>query len=286
MRIEVDKKSGFCFGVTQAISKVEEILQSNNNLICLGDIVHNKEEVSRLNQLGMITSSKEDLNSIKNETVLIRSHGEPPSTYQTLELQGNKVIDATCPVVLKLQQRIKQSFNKISAHKGQLVIYGKHGHPEVEGLNGQTKNQSIIVETLDDLSQVNFQLPIELFCQTTMSIDGFIALTTAIKRRANSEVVIHDTICRQVANRVSHLDEFSKQFEVIVFVSGKKSSNGKFLHSICKNSNENTYFVSNINELEKSWFTNIESVGICGATSTPQWLMTNIKDAIIKLKNN
>lgn len=278
MRIEIDPYSGFCFGVTKAISKVEEIIAQGEELSCLGDIVHNHEEVDRLSTLGMKTADITEIDQIKNKQILIRTHGEPPSTYSTLTTNNNKIIDATCPVVLKLQNRIKKSFEEAKNKKGQLVIYGKKGHAEVVGLNGQTSNQAIIVTTIDDLKDIDFNRPIELYSQTTMPLYGFELISAEIKQQAKAEVIIHDTICRQVANRVPRLKEFSSKFDIILFVSGKKSSNGKLLYEVCKSINSSTYFISTPDEIETNWFNNkIESVGICGATSTPQWLMEQVK---------
>lgn len=277
MLIEVDTHSGFCFGVQKAIDKAEELLIQGENLYCLGDIVHNGIEVDRLTQKGMNTTSTDQIKNIKNETVLIRSHGEPPASYSSLKKNNNQIIDATCPVVLKLQQRIKNSFLEIKKKNGQLLIFGKHGHPETIGLNGQTNNQAIIVSNLNDLNQLDFNRPIELFSQTTMPLDTFQDVKNELELKAKNSLVIHDTICRQVANRVPHMKEFSQKHDVIIFVSGKKSSNGKLLFEVCKKQNTNSYFISSANELEIIWFSNIQSIGICGATSTPKWLLAKIE---------
>lgn len=283
MKIEVDKKSGFCFGVKNAISKAEEVLDNGKQLTCLGDIVHNREEVNRLSQLGMSTTSLDHISSLSDQTVLIRSHGEPPSTYETLKKQNNKLVDATCPVVLKLQQRVKRCWIEIDPSIWQLVIFGKENHPEVVGLNGQADNKAIVISTLADLTKLDFNRPIELFCQTTMSLDVFKQVKAAINERATEKVIIHDTICRQVAGRVPHLREFAKQYDLILFVSGKKSSNGKFLHAVCKEVNNNCYSISSSGEIDKDWLNDIESVGICGATSTPQWLMEEVKMKVTEM---
>jgi 4-hydroxy-3-methylbut-2-enyl diphosphate reductase len=278
MKIDIHQNSGFCFGVRSAISKVEDLLSKGQDLYCLGEIVHNREEVDRLADLGMKTIVIEEIKTVEQKTVLIRSHGEPPSSYTQLTQQNNTIIDATCPVVLKLQKRIKQSFEKLSKENGQLVIFGKQGHPEVLGLNGQTDNQSIVVSTLDDLAQIDFTRPIEVYSQTTMPLDAFHQITQAIEKRAeNAKVIIHDTICRQVANRVPQLKEFSAEHDVILFVSGKNSSNGKLLYEVCKNINSKSHFIATSDEIDSHWFTNIDSIGICGATSTPQWLMEEIQ---------
>lgn len=280
MHIEIDNKSGFCFGVQRAINKVEEIIQKGEQVHCLGDIVHNHEEVMRLSKLGMHTIQTGDLTHIKKQIVLVRSHGEPPSTFEKLKANQNKTIDATCPVVSKLQNRIKKSYAQSSQKNGQLVIYGKKEHPEVIGLNGQTGNQAIVITTNNDLEEIDFTRPIEIYSQTTMPLDGFNIITKQIKEQATNEVIVHDTICRQVAGRVPHLKIFVKKFDVVLFVSGKKSSNGKLLFEVCRKSNPNTYFISSPKEVSAEWIENADKIGICGATSTPQWLMEKVKEHI------
>ena len=286
MKIEIDTGSGFCFGVRRAIDTAEKVLAENKQLFCLGDIVHNQEEVDRLSEKGMTTIKNEDTLKLTNKTVLIRTHGEPPSTYTQLTDNKNKIIDATCPVVLKLQKRIKASFSTLSKENGQLVIIGKHGHAEVIGLNGQTGNQSIIVSSEDDIQQIDFSRPIEVYSQTTMPIDLFQRLSNLIKEKTQNSVIIHDTICRQVANRVPHLTEFSKKFDVILFVSGLKSSNGKLLFEVCLKNNPRSFFVTSTENIDKQWFSETESIGICGATSTPQWLMEKIALHVRTILNN
>ena len=286
MKIEIDTGSGFCFGVRRAIDTAEKVLAENKQLFCLGDIVHNQEEVDRLSEKGMTTIRNVDADKLTNKTVLIRTHGEPPSTYAQLADNKNKVIDATCPVVLKLQDRIKESFNALSDQNGQLVIIGKHGHAEVIGLDGQTGNQSIIISSEDDIQQIDFSMPIEVYSQTTMPIDLFQRLSAKIKEKAQNSVTIHDTICRQVANRVPHLTEFSKKFDVILFVSGLKSSNGKLLFEVCLKNNPRSFFVTSTENIDKQWFSGAESIGICGATSTPQWLMEKIALHVRTILNN
>lgn len=280
MHIEIDNKSGFCFGVQRAISKVEELIQEGEQVHCLGDIVHNHEEVMRLSQLGMHTIQTNDLAHTSRQTVLVRSHGEPPSTFEKLKTNQNKTIDATCPVVSKLQNRIKKSYAQASHKNGQLVIYGKKEHPEVIGLNGQTGNRAIVVSTSNDFEKIDFTRPIEIYSQTTMPLDGFEAITEQIKEQATNEVIVRDTICRQVAGRVPHLKEYVKKFDVVLFVSGKKSSNGKSLFEVCRKSNPNTYFISSADEVNAEWIENADKIGICGATSTPQWLMEKVKEHI------
>ncbi|HKK82528.1 MAG TPA: 4-hydroxy-3-methylbut-2-enyl diphosphate reductase, partial [Prolixibacteraceae bacterium] len=273
MHIEIDNKSGFCFGVQNAINKVEEHISDGKKVNCLGDIVHNHEEISRLTQKGMDTIHLENLDTTQNSTVLVRSHGEPPSTFNKLNNNNNKIIDATCPVVSKLQNRIKLSFNNIKEKDGQLVIFGKKQHPEIIGLNGQTQNQSIIITTKEDLKNIDFNRPIEVYSQTTMPVDDFRNMISEIESRAKSEIIIHDTICRQVSGRVPHLRKFVKKFDIVIFVSGKKSSNGKLLFEVCKSQNPNTYFISSPEEMKTEWIKNAKEIGICGATSTPLWLM-------------
>lgn len=285
MYIEIDNKSGFCFGVQRAIDKAEEQIGKGKNITCLGEIVHNHQEVDRLEKLGMKTIEIEQLKQQKNQTILIRSHGEPPFTYNNLNKNNNTVIDATCPVVLKLQKRIKTSFEQLQKTNGQLLIYGKKMHAEVIGLNGQTGYNAIIVSSVDDLKQIDFSRPIEIYSQTTMPLSGFNQIKEAINKQALSEVIYHDTICRQVANRVPHISEFAKKFDIVLFVSGKNSSNGKLLFEVCRKSNPYSYFIASASELNKNWFRNTENVGICGATSTPKWLMEQVKEAASQLAN-
>jgi 4-hydroxy-3-methylbut-2-enyl diphosphate reductase len=277
MKIEIDKHSGFCFGVRNAIKKAEELQKNNTDFVILGDIVHNNQEIERLKKMGITTANPLDKETIQNKTILIRAHGEPPSTYNTLTQNKNAIVDATCPVVLKLQQRIKKSYKKIEEQNGQLIILGKEHHPEVKGLNGQTNNRAIIITTSDDIEKIDFSRPIELFSQTTMPLDLFNQIKEKIEQRAQNSVRIHDTICRQVANRVPHLQNFANQYDAILFISGPKSSNGKLLFEICKKQNQNTYFISSPNDINMQWFTHTQSIGICGATSTPQWLMELVK---------
>lgn len=276
MIVEIDHNAGFCFGVINAISKVEELLSNGETVNCLGDIVHNKTEVQRLEILGMKTIQKDELESIHNATILIRSHGEPPSTYEIIKKNSNKLIEATCPVVLKLQQRIQNSYSHLTNKKGQIVIYGKKNHPEVTGLAGQTGYTAIIVSSFDDLQQINYHNPIEVYSQTTMPINGFHEIINEIQKQAKSEVIIHNTICRQVAGRVDAIKQFAAKFDVVLFISGKESSNGKFLHQIASSVNSRTYFISNRKEINQNWFKNINSIGITGATSTPVWQMKEI----------
>ncbi len=285
MKITIDKNSGFCFGVVNAIQAAENILKTRNHLYCLGDIVHNNMEVERLNKLGLEIINHEQFQKLKNVPVLIRAHGEPPSTYQTALQNNIELIDASCPVVLRLQNNVQQGYNNIKKQNGQVVIYGKPGHAEVSGLAGQTNNEAIIVSNNEDLKKIDITKPISLYSQTTKSMEGFNELIKEIKikkEEANSraDFIINDTICRQVSHRAPQLKEFSKNHDIIIFASGKKSSNGKYLHGICKENNSNTYFVSSPQDIKKEWFTSNDSVGICGATSTPRWLMDEIATLI------
>jgi 4-hydroxy-3-methylbut-2-enyl diphosphate reductase len=276
LKVNIDHNSGFCFGVVYAIEMAEEILNEDGKLYCLGDIVHNDEEVKRLENKGLRIISHDDLKNIREEKVLIRAHGEPPSTYQ-LAIENNlELIDASCPVVLKLQNRIKNSFDK----EEQIYIYGKHGHAEVVGLLGQTNNKAVVFQDIDELDIETLPKNITLFSQTTKSTDKFYQIKDKL-HEAGIEVNANDTICRQVSNRDKELRDFSRQFDKIVFVSGTKSSNGKVLYNICKENNPFTYFVSNKEQLEKSWFSEYDTIGICGATSTPMWLMEEVKEELL-----
>lgn len=287
MKVEIDDNSGFCFGVVNAIQLAEKELEKSELLYCLGDIVHNSAEVDRLKTKGLVTINHDELKTLKNCKVLLRAHGEPPETYK-IALENNiQLIDASCPVVLRLQKNIKTGFDDILDKGGQVVIYGKEGHAEVNGLVGQTNGRAIVIGGEEDLIKIDFSKPINLFSQTTKSIEGFYKIEKEIRKRmievqGNDDVLLisNDTICRQVSHRQPQLREFVKNHDVIVFVSGKKSSNGKMLYQVCKDENENTYFVSDETELDKSWFISATSVGICGATSTPRWLMEKIAKSI------
>jgi 4-hydroxy-3-methylbut-2-en-1-yl diphosphate reductase len=285
MIIEIDKHSGFCFGVQRAISQVEDLLSKGEEIYCLGDIVHNHEEVERLEKLGMKTVSQSEIPAHQNKTLLFRTHGEPPSTYQNAKDNYINLVDATCPVVLKLQQRVKTSFEAMEAQGGKLLIYGKKGHAEVIGLLGQTQGKAIVVTTPDDLSDIDFNRPIELYSQTTMPLDGFHQITNILKEKTNNQAIIHDTICRQVSNRIPRITEFAKLHDLVLFVAGTKSSNGKLLFEVCKKANSNSHFISSPNEVDSLWLANIETLGICGATSTPQWLMEQVAEKISSILN-
>lgn len=276
MKVVIDDKSGFCFGVVSAIRKAEDALAKGEKIYCLGDIVHNHDEVKRLEALGMQTISNEEFSQLSNCTVLIRAHGEPPSTYQYAKANNITLIDGTCPVVLKLQERVGKGFTELQSKKGQLVLLGKKGHAEITGLNGQADNQAIVVENEEDLNQIDPELPVLVFSQTTKSLDDFHRLSEKIKAQSRSEVEIKDSICRQVAHRVPRMKEFAAQHDVILFVAGKKSSNGKALFEVCQAVNPNSHFISSKEELKAEWLKNFQSVGITGATSTPAWQMEEI----------
>ena len=283
MKVTIDQNSGYCFGVEFAIQMAEDEMQEGS-LYCLGDIVHNSMEVKRLNEKGLKIIDREDLKEIKDSKVLIRAHGEPPETYQ-LALENNiELVDASCPVVLKLQNRVKIAYDKMRKANGQIVIYGKMGHAEVIGLTGQTNNEAIIIMEEADLDKIDFNRPVTLFSQTTKSTKGFYHIRELIEQRIKKhkgelqelDFSANDSICRQVSNREPQLMKFAEEVDVIVFVSGKKSSNGKALYSVCKQQNERSYFVENEEEVDFDWIKSSDHVGICGATSTPMWLMQNV----------
>jgi 4-hydroxy-3-methylbut-2-enyl diphosphate reductase len=276
LQVQIDDHSGFCFGVVYAIEMAEEVLDEQGYLYCLGDIVHNDEEVSRLSRKGLKIIDHEELQHLKDEKVLIRAHGEPPSTYE-LSIKNNlTLIDASCPVVLKLQNRIKNSFDKAD----NIYIYGKHGHAEVIGLLGQTNNKAVVFQDISELDIPNMPKNITLYSQTTKSTDKFYEINQIL---ADNGITVHsnDTICRQVSNRDKELRSFAEKFDTIIFVSGTKSSNGKVLYNVCKEKNPRTHFVSNADQIENDWFGPGDTVGICGATSTPLWLMEQVKARIL-----
>ncbi|MFN7312487.1 MAG: 4-hydroxy-3-methylbut-2-enyl diphosphate reductase [Bacteroidota bacterium] len=278
VQVEIDDNSGFCFGVVYAIQMAEEILDESGHLYCLGDIVHNDEEVERLKKKGLKIINHDVLQTLYNERVLIRAHGEPPETYK-LALDNNiELVDASCPVVLKLQNRVREAYED----EEQIIIYGKHGHAEVAGLLGQTSGNAIVIEKFEELDQHELPKKIQLFSQTTKSTKNLYALKETLIQKG-IEVDFNDTLCRQVSNRDIELRKFATRFDKIIFVAGKKSSNGKVLHDVCKEVNPQTYFVSSKDELQASWFNEGDTIGICGATSTPQWQMEDVKQAIINL---
>lgn len=283
LKIEIDPSSGFCFGVIKAIESAEKELEQNQILNCLGDIVHNNMEMERLQKKGMVSISTDELSKLNNKKVFIRAHGEPPQTYRLAKEHNLEIIDATCPVVLKLQKRIKQSWEALKAMNGQVIIYGKKGHAEVIGLIGQTNNEAIIIESFEEIKGIDLNKPTHLFAQTTKSIDEFKQITQYLKENISEKIEFKsfDTICRQVANRLPKMEIFAKTHETIIFVGGEKSSNAQMLFKKCKEANSNSFFVSNKTQLDKNWFIpQPKSVGICGATSTPPWLMQEIAKEI------
>lgn len=281
--VEIDLKSGFCFGVVNAIHKAEEELKKTGTLYCLGDIVHNSDEVERLRSKGLITITHEQMADLHDVKVLLRAHGEPPETYAMAKKNNIEIIDATCPVVLRLQQNIKESFD--SSSDTQIVIYGKNGHAEVLGLVGQTAGKAIVVEDANQIDKIDFNRDIALYSQTTKSLEGFKTMIDTIRKKKSPDTNFSsfDTICRQVANRVEHLRDFAHRHQVVLFVAGEKSSNGKILYNNCKEVNPNTYLISNETHINASWLKDASSIGICGATSTPRWLMEKVRDHVLSL---
>jgi 4-hydroxy-3-methylbut-2-enyl diphosphate reductase len=278
VEVDIDQNSGFCFGVVFAIQMAEDILNEEGHLYCLGDIVHNDEEVVRLKAKGLEIIDHEQFKKLNGAKVLIRAHGEPPETYQQALEQNIELVDASCPVVLKLQNRVREAYNDDE----QILIYGKHGHAEVKGLVGQTNGEAIVIEKFEELEQYELPKKIQLYSQTTKRTKNLYALKENLESRG-IEVDFNDTLCRQVSNRDIQLRDFAKAYDKIVFVAGLKSSNGKVLYDVCKDNNENTYFVSNKNEVNKDWFKEGDRIGICGATSTPQWQMDEIKEKLLNL---
>lgn len=284
MEVTIDKNSGYCFGVEFAIKMAEDEMKVSDKLYCLGDIVHNDMEVQRLSEQGLIVIDRDQLQKLSDCKVLIRAHGEPPETYRTAIENNIELIDASCPVVLKLQHRVKTAFDKMEKEKGQIVIYGKKGHAEVIGLTGQTLEKAIVVMEDKDLEKIDFSKPVTLFSQTTKSTKGFYELKSKIEDRIKTEKGVlnevdfnaNDSICRQVSNREPQLSKFAAENDVVIFVSGKKSSNGKALYQVCKGINQRSYFVENENEIDPLWLNHEDKVGICGATSTPMWLMEQV----------
>lgn len=286
MEVTIDKNSGYCFGVEFAIKMAEDEMADSEKLYCLGDIVHNDMEVKRLSEKGLVVIDREQLGQLSDCKVLIRAHGEPPETYKTAIENNIELIDASCPVVLKLQHRVKNAFDKMEREEGQIVIYGKKGHAEVIGLTGQTLEKAIVVMEDSDLEKIDFTRPVTLFSQTTKSTKGFYEISRKIEERikaCKAEITTldynaNDSICRQVSNREPQLQRFSKENDVILFVSGKKSSNGKALYQVCLSENSRSFFIENETELDLEWFSKDDKVGICGATSTPMWLMEQVKE--------
>ena len=282
VNVEIDSGSGFCFGVTTAIQKAEEELAKGNTLYCLGDIVHNGQECERLKKMGLITINHEEFAQLHNVKVLLRAHGEPPATYELARKNQIEIIDATCPVVLRLQKRIKQEYDNSPDNK-QIVIYGKNGHAEVLGLVGQTNGKAIVIEGLSEVDRLDFSKDIRLYSQTTKSVDEFRQIVAYIQEHISPEATFeyHDTICRQVANRMPNIRGFASNHDLIFFVCGRKSSNGKILYHECKKVNPNTHLIDQPDEIDRSLLEGVQSIGICGATSTPKWLMEECKKVII-----
>ncbi|MEQ8338062.1 MAG: 4-hydroxy-3-methylbut-2-enyl diphosphate reductase [Cyclobacteriaceae bacterium] len=288
MTVEIDPHSGYCFGVEFAIQMAEDEMVGGKNLYCLGDIVHNSMEVERLYKKGLRTIDREELSQLKDCKVLIRAHGEPPETYQIAMENNIELIDASCPVVLKLQNRVKHAYDKAKRVNGQVVIYGKEGHAEVVGLTGQTDNDAIVIMTDEDLDKIDYSRPVILFSQTTKSTQGFYHMKDQIEKRILKEkgeltmeqFDANDSICRQVSNREPKMREFASKYDVVLFVAGKKSSNGRALFNVCLENNPRSYFIENQDEVDFSWLEPEDKIGICGATSTPHWLMKQVAEYI------
>ena len=286
MEITIDAHSGFCFGVVHAIESAEKALKEYGQLYCLGDIVHNNEEVSRLKDLGMDIIDLQQMEHCKNQRVLIRAHGEPPSTYHLAIKNNITIIDATCPVVLNLQKNVRKGFLEMQEKQGQIVIFGKKGHAEVIGLVGQTENKAIVVSSLEEIDTIDFSKPLRLYAQTTQSLSTFKLLVNMIQDKYaecqinTPDFVWYDTICRKVSDREEKLKKFASEHDIIIFASGEKSSNGQILFNTCRSVNQRCYMISSTGKIQKHWFDHCEHVGICGATSTPIWLMNAIAEEI------
>ena len=290
LNIEIDNGSGFCFGVTTAIQKAEEELAKGNKLYCLGDIVHNGMECERLREMGLITINHDELAQLHDAKVLLRAHGEPPETYELARQNNIEIIDATCPVVLQLQKRIKKQYDansQLPTANSQIVIFGKKGHAEVLGLVGQTHSNAIVIEHFDEVSQLDISRDIYLYSQTTKSLDEFHLIIDYIQSHISPEAHFKsfDTICRSVANRMPNISQFATKHDLILFVCGRKSSNGKVLYNECLRINPNTHLIEGPDEINPQWLEGIKTVGICGATSTPKWLMEQCRDAIIGMES-
>lgn len=281
VQIEIDNGSGFCFGVTTAIKKAEEELAAGKTLYCLGDIVHNGMECERLKQLGLVTINHEEMKQLHGVKVLLRAHGEPPSTYEIARENDIEIIDATCPVVLQLQRRIKKQYD--ACPEAQIVIFGKPGHAEVLGLVGQTESKAIVIANVEEVKRLDFTRDIYLYSQTTKSLDEFHRIIEYIQEHISPEATFKsfDTICRQVANRMPNISAFATRHDLVLFVCGRKSSNGKVLFNECKSVNPNSHLIEGPEEIKKEWLDGVRTIGICGATSTPKWLMEQCRDAII-----
>jgi len=275
LKAEVDRRSGFCFGVVKAIEKAEALLDEGKRVYCVGQIVHNDEEVWRLQKKGLVTIAYEDIATLKGENILFRAHGEPPDTYEQVRKHNNVLVDATCPIVLKLQRDVHQAW--LYGHH--VYIFGKAGHPEVRGLVGQTHGEARVFRTLEELRKMELPQALTLFSQTTMNPEVFQQVVDYLKGKA-IEVEVHDSICRQVSGREEDLKAFSRNHDRIVFVAGRHSSNGKMLYEVCRANNPYAHFISGANELDRSWFTPEEHIGVCGATSTPHWLLEEVRQKI------
>ena len=289
LNIEIDNGSGFCFGVTTAIQKAEEELAKGNRLYCLGDIVHNGMECERLRAMGLITINHDDLRELHDVKVLLRAHGEPPETYELARRNHIEIIDASCPVVLQLQKRIKKQYDANSQQpiaNSQIVIFGKKGHAEVLGLVGQTHSDAIVIENVDEVTKLDFSRDIYLYSQTTKSLDEFHRIIEYIQQHISPMATFKsfDTICRSVANRMPNISQFATKHDLILFVCGRKSSNGKVLYNECLRVNPNTHLIEGPDEIDRQWLTGINTVGICGATSTPKWLMEQCRDVIVAME--
>jgi 4-hydroxy-3-methylbut-2-enyl diphosphate reductase len=292
MVIEIDKKSGFCFGVQNAVETAEKALSKGEKVYSLGQIVHNDQEVQRLASLGLVTIDYNEFRKLRNCKVLIRAHGEPPETYKTARDNNITIIEATCPIVKRLQSHIKETWQKSRENNGQIVIFGKPGHAEVVGLLGQTLNEGILVSGPEDIKKIDFSRPVWLFAQTTMSLKEYTYFADLLRLKMTEKGIsepdkflfVSKTICGQVSNREPHLKAFARKHDILIFVSGKESSNGKMLFSVCRNINPETYFVSSPEEIDRSWFKGKISAGICGATSTPKWLIQKVHDHILNFK--
>ena len=285
MRVEIDEKSGFCFGVVRAITAAEEALE-RGGIVSLGDIVHNPIEMGRLGKLGLRSVDRTALAGMRGGKVLIRAHGEPPSTYEAARLNGVDVVDATCPVVARLQKLVRKAYEEMQAVGGQVVIIGKKGHAEVEGLLGQAEGNAIVVENPDDVRQIDFTKPLYVLSQTTQSPALFNSIVDEIRECAQADITVRNTICREVAGREEHMAEFARSYDVVIFVSGRNSSNGRALFEVCLKENPRSHMIEHEGELRGEWFENALSVGVCGATSTPRWLMERVRENIVGIKNN
>lgn len=282
--IEISRHSGFCFGVVNAIHKAEDNLNNKNELYCIGSIVHNDQEVKRLSHKGLRVISINEALKLKNKTILFRAHGEPPASYQIIKQTNNSLIDATCPVVLKIQQRIKTAWINSKNTNGQIAIFGKQSHAEVIGLLGQTEFEGILISNENDIDKLDFNRPIELFAQTTKSLEDYNKISTLILNKAKNSFKANDTICRQVSNRNEHLQEFAQKFEIVFFIGDRKSSNSMVLFDTCLKANQNSIFITNPTEINSTVLKKANSFGVCGATSTPQWLMEDVAKRIEQIK--